>query len=109
MDWMVTVLGIMSRLGPLRSLGGYREVLNRVLTRVDLPRPDSPRNIISHTCLDLAAILQHTNNHNIEVEALSHTLAVPLVGKVGETNIAGQLSSDDVTVISDRRRGLARN
>ena len=42
MDWMDTVFGIMSRLGPLRSLGGYREVLKRVLTRVDFPRPDSP-------------------------------------------------------------------
>src|SRR6478609_3817974 len=46
MDWIVTVLGIMSRLGPLRSLGGYREVLNRVLTRVDLPKPDSPRSAL---------------------------------------------------------------
>src|SRR3569833_3446398 len=42
MDWMVTVFGMMSRLGPLRSLGGYRDVLNSVLTSVDFPRPDSP-------------------------------------------------------------------
>ena len=32
----------MSALGPLRSFGGYRDVLKSVLTSVDLPRPDSP-------------------------------------------------------------------
>ena len=42
-DWMETVFGIISKLGPLRSFGGYKEVLNKVLTRVDFPRPDSPR------------------------------------------------------------------
>src|SRR3569833_416424 len=42
MDWMVTDFGMMSRLGPLRSLGGYRDVLNSVLTSVDFPRHDSP-------------------------------------------------------------------
>ena len=41
-DWIETVLGMMSRLGPLRSFGGYKELLKRVLTRVDFPRPDSP-------------------------------------------------------------------
>jgi hypothetical protein len=41
MDWIDTVLE-MSRLGGLRSFGGYSEVLKRVFTRVDLPRPDSP-------------------------------------------------------------------
>ena len=41
-DCIETVLGIMSRLGPLRSRGGYREVLKRVLTSVDFPSPDSP-------------------------------------------------------------------
>jgi hypothetical protein len=40
-DCIETVLE-MSMLGGLRSLGGYREVLNRVFTRVDFPRPDSP-------------------------------------------------------------------
>src|SRR4051794_23560426 len=41
-DWIVTVFGMMSRLGSLRSFGGYKDVLKRVLTRVDFPRPDSP-------------------------------------------------------------------
>lgn len=45
-DWIETVFGIMSRLGPFRSLGGYRDVLKRVLTRVDFPRPDSPSIIV---------------------------------------------------------------
>jgi hypothetical protein len=45
---MLTVLGAKSRDGCLRSLGGYREVLNRVLTRVDLPRPDSPAYQLAH-------------------------------------------------------------
>lgn len=33
----------------MRSLGGYSEVLKRVLTRVDLPRPDSPETQVSTT------------------------------------------------------------
>lgn len=40
-DWIDTVLE-MSRLGGLRSLGGYSEVLKSVFTRVDFPSPDSP-------------------------------------------------------------------
>ncbi len=47
MDWMVTVLGMMSWVGPLRSLGGYSDVLKSVLTSVDLPRPDSPWEEVS--------------------------------------------------------------
>lgn len=37
-----------------------------------------------------------TDNHNIEVESLADTLAVPLVGQVGETNVAGQLAANNV-------------
>lgn len=40
--------------------------------------------------------LIHTDNHDIEVETLADTLAVPLVGQVGKTNIAGKLAADDV-------------
>lgn len=36
---------MMSGLGPLRSRGGYREVLKSVLTSVDFPSPDSPAKI----------------------------------------------------------------
>lgn len=38
----------------------------------------------------------HTDNHDVEVESLADTLAVPLVGQVGETNIAGQLAANHV-------------
>lgn len=41
-DCIETVLGMMSREGALRSLGGYSEVLKRVLIKVDFPSPDSP-------------------------------------------------------------------
>src|SRR3954469_24081905 len=50
MDCMETVLGMMSWLGGLRSLGGYNDVLKRVLTRVDLPKPDSPVMHVSYHC-----------------------------------------------------------
>lgn len=43
--------------------------------------------------------ITHTNNHNIEVESLTDTLSVPLVGQVGETDISGQLPPDDVLAI----------
>lgn len=70
-------------------------MLNRVLTRVDFPRPDSPETryqLCSHEPLSLV----HTDNHDIEVETLADTLAVPLVGQIGETNIASELAADDV-------------
>lgn len=41
-----------------------------------------------------------TDNHDIEVEALADTLAVPLVGKIGETNVACQLSANDVSHVA---------
>lgn len=37
-----------------------------------------------------------TDNHDIEVETLAHTLAVPLVGEVGETNVAGKLATNNI-------------
>jgi hypothetical protein len=45
-------------------------------------------------------VSQHTNNHNVEVEAFADTLSVPLVGQVGEADVASELSSDNVPVIS---------
>lgn len=53
-----------------------------------------------------------TNDHDVEVESLANTLAVPLVGQVGETNIASQLPADNVVVLgrsgSRRRRESGR-
>ena len=40
-----------------------------------------------------------TNDHDIEVKALANTLAVPLVGEVGKTDVAGKLASDNVPSI----------
>lgn len=52
-------------------------------------------------------LLSHTNNHHIEVETLADTLAVPLVGQVGETDVASQLAADDVLhVVSSLGGGL---
>lgn len=71
-------------------------MLNKVFTRVDFPRPDSPNGDISfHNTFSLHSA-SHTNNHHIEVEALADTLAVPLVGQVGETDVACQLAADHV-------------
>ena len=44
-----------------------------------------------------------TNDHNVEVEALAHTLAMPLVGQVGETDVASKLPADNVPHVA---RGL---
>lgn len=40
--------------------------------------------------------VQLTDNHDIEVEAFTDTLAMPLVGQVGETDVASQLAADHV-------------
>ena len=56
-------------------------------------------------------ILRRTDNHNIEVEAFSHTLAMPLVGKVGKSNVAGELSAHDIPGIGSclcRNLGVLR-
>jgi hypothetical protein len=52
-----------------------------------------------------------TNNHNVEVETLAHTLAVPLVGEVGKSNVTSQLAAHDVLSLRgsrDRRRNQIR-
>lgn len=47
-----------------------------------------------------------TNNHDVEVEAFAHTLAMPLVGQVRETNVAGELPAHNVHVVGHGRGGL---
>ena len=93
-DCIETVLGMMSMLGPLRSFGGYRDVLKRVLTNVDFPRPDSPKLVSVSAQGHEISIL--TNNHDVEVEAFSNTFAVPLIGQICKSHIAGELPTDDV-------------
>jgi hypothetical protein len=43
-----------------------------------------------------------TNDHNVEVEALAHTLAMPLVGQVGETDVASKLPAHNVPHVARR-------
>lgn len=43
-----------------------------------------------------------TNNHDVEVEPLSHTLTVPLIRQVGKTDVASQLPANNVPVIRGR-------
>jgi len=47
----------------------------------------------------------HTNNHDVEIEPLANTLAMPLVWKVGETNKPCQLSANDVPHFGRGGRG----
>src|SRR5215469_4527377 len=98
-DWMETVLGMMSRLGGLRSFGGYKDVLKRVFTRVDLPSPDSPAYSISRSSSRTRDAIR-TNYHDVKVEAFPDTLAVPLVWQVSKPNIAGQLPSHNVSHVT---------
>ena len=52
----------------------------------------------------------HTDNHDVEVEALANTLAVPLVWQVGETDVASKLSANNVLdVIVGDRQGCDRS
>lgn len=79
-------------------------MLNRVLTSVDLPRPDSPvvptlETLASPKC---KVTIPLTDNHHVEVEALANALAVPLVGKVGETDVTSELATDDVAEVARR-------
>lgn len=48
----------------------------------------------------LSWICSRTDHHNIEVETLANTLAVPLVGQIGESNIAGKLAANNVLHIA---------
>lgn len=41
-----------------------------------------------------------TDNHDVEVESLADRLAVPLVWKVGKTNVSGELSANNVAHVT---------
>lgn len=71
-------------------------MLNRVLTSVDLPRPDSPILFQYPYLYLLEQCPKHTDNHNIEAEPFPDTSAMPLVWQVGKSNVTGELSADDV-------------
>lgn len=48
---------------------------------------------------------EHTDNHDIEVEALADTFAMPLIWQVCESDKASQLSADNVSHIASCRSG----
>ena len=98
---MDTVFGMISRLGPLRSLGGYRDVLKRVLTRVDFPRPDSPiGRSASKIVRGLSSRSKHTNHHDVEVEAFTDALSMPLIRKICESNVTSKFPAHNVSHVT---------
>lgn len=44
----------------------------------------------------MAPMVERTNNHDIEAESFSDTLAVPLVWQIGKSNKTGQLPAHNV-------------
>lgn len=44
----------------------------------------------------MVLVVERTNNHDIEAESFSDTLAVPLVWQVGKSNKTSQLPAHDV-------------
>ena len=46
-----------------------------------------------------------TDDHDVKVEALAHTLAVPLVWQIGEADEAGQFASHNVLVLQSGGSG----
>lgn len=73
-------------------------MLKRVFTKVDFPRPDSPEHVRAKA--NRMEKTGHTNNHNVEVEALADAFAMPLIGQVGKSDIACELSSNDIPHIA---------
>lgn len=57
-------------------------------------------SVCDSSILNMRFIL--TNDHNVEVEALADTLAMPLVGQVGETDVACELPAHDVPHVTRR-------
>lgn len=72
-------------------------MLKRVLTSVDLPRPDSPETrglpgqLGPHE--DVTTVL--TDDHSSELEAFPNALPVYLVGQVGKSDVAIELFAND--------------
>lgn len=44
----------------------------------------------------LTGLGRRTHYHDIEIKPLPHTLAVPLVGQVGESNVSSQFSPNNI-------------
>jgi hypothetical protein len=50
--------------------------------------------------------MTRTDYHDVEVETLAHTLTMPLVWQVRETNVTCKLPAHNVHVVRHRGRGL---
>ena len=80
-------------------------LLNRVLIKVDFPRPDSPRDKLVKQ-VRLGEKRQRTDDHGSELEALPDALPMDLVGQVGKAYIAHELLANSGGLAKGRgRRG----
>ena len=73
-------------------------MLKSVLTKVDLPKPDSPREDQGQGEKSEVAngiLMGRTDDHYGELKALPHALAMDLVWKVCETDVTHELLADD--------------
>ena len=43
-----------------------------------------------------------TNNHNVEIEPFADTLAVPLIGQIGEPNVSCELPPNNIPHVTSR-------
>ena len=68
-------------------------MLNKVLTKVDFPNPDSPdiASVLRTSALPLSSQNEHTDNHCREGEALADTSPMDLIREVCETHITRKL------------------
>ena len=73
-------------------------MLNRVLIKVDLPRPDSPRwrkwRVSVHGEAERGE-KGRTDHHSGELETFPYAFSVHLVRKIGKAHVAHQLFADD--------------
>lgn len=98
-----------------RSLALSGRVQRGVEQRIDESRLAKTRFTLKAVVVRRVALacsklpfIRLTDDHDVEVEALANTLAVPLVGQVGKTDIASKLPSDNVSCVLDRRRSWLR-
>lgn len=77
--------------------------MNRVFTSVDFPRPDSPGGRKLGVFLRRGSARELTDNHNVEVEAFTNALTVPLVRQVREADITSKFAANNVPVVVEHR------
>lgn len=72
-------------------------VLKRVLTKVDLPKPDSPggEGLRERRGEGKRRMMERTDDHYGELEALPDALTMDLVGKIGKPDVSHEFLADD--------------